>query len=223
MDASHSLRGHQFWPTALFTRTWEDHAREAPAIIERLYALKDQQAANIQSDVAPRAKADDGLFEGELNLLDDPHPGLAKLKAFLAQTVAQVVHVMTGKKVEPRRLAVRISDSWYHITNDGGFHDVHTHSQCSWCGIYYVRAGETGRGGKGAPNGGNRFYSPFMAGGRFQDFGSTYMDNAYVDPPAQDGMVIIFPAYLQHSALPYRGEEDRIVIAFNSQTMLRPE
>ena len=34
-------------------------------------------------------------------------------------------------------------------------------------------------------------------------------------------MVLLFPSYLLHSGLPYRGAQDRIVIAFNTQVHLR--
>ena len=89
---------------------------------------------------------------------------------------------------------------------------------CSWCGIYYLQIGESGqRSDGGAPNGGNRFYSPLRVGGGYKDFGNQYLDFNFVDPPIQDGLLILFPSYLMHSGLPYHGEKDRIVISFNSQ------
>jgi uncharacterized protein (TIGR02466 family) len=131
-----------------------------------------------------------------------------------------VSHV-NGGKAEPSRIEVEIPDSWYHITNDGGFHDAHYHGGCSWCGIYYVRLGDSGqKSGKGAPNGGSRFYSPHCGGGIYKDYGNKYLDSAYADPPVSDGTLLLFPAYLLHSGLPYRGEQDRIVIAFNSRSLL---
>jgi hypothetical protein len=41
-----------------------------------------------------------------------------------------------------------------------------------------------------------------------------------VDPKVEDGMLLIFPSYLLHSGLPYQGDVDRIVIAFNAQIFL---
>jgi hypothetical protein len=35
--------------------------------------------------------------------------------------------------------------------------------------------------------------------------------------------LLLFPAYLWHSGLPYRGEEDRIVLAFNARVFVKPE
>jgi hypothetical protein len=41
----------------------------------------------------------------------------------------------------------------------------------------------------------------------------------YYDPPLQEGLLLIFPSHLLHSGLPYRGESERLVIAFNAQAL----
>jgi hypothetical protein len=50
--------------------------------------------------------------------------------------VQQAVAHVNGSQLDPSRIRVEIRDSWFHITNSGGFHDAHTHGGCSWCGIY---------------------------------------------------------------------------------------
>lgn len=83
--------------------------------------------------------------------------------------------------------------------------------------MYYLQVGAAGAGAAdGAPNGGTRFYSPLAGGGRYQDYGNKYI-TAFVDPPIRDGLLILFPSYLLHSGLPYTGNEDRIVLAFNAR------
>jgi len=211
----------QFWPTNFYQRTWPEHSAHAPEIIGHLYAVRAKATAAIASGVAPAAKSGHGLFESEFDLFADSHPGLDRLKAFIGQSAQMAAAHANGANVDHRRLRVTIVDSWFHITNDGGFHDAHYHSGCSWCGIYYLQAGDSGRTASGgAPNGGNRFYSPFPSGGAFRDFGNSYLNVSYVDPPVRDGLLILFPSYLLHSALPYRGEKDRIVISFNAQVTL---
>ena len=66
----------------------------------------------------------------------------------------------------------------------------------------------------------SRFYSPIGTGGAFSDYGNAYLSSNRVDITPVDGMLLLFPSYLLHSALPYRGEKDRIVISFNSQVTL---
>ena len=209
----------QLWPTTFFVRKWKDHAKEADGIVEYLYELKSKADQNIASGIAPKAKSEVGLFESEFDLFQENHGGLARLKAFINETIQQVVSRLHGHQIPPSQIEVEIADGWFHITNDGGFHDAHGHQHCSWCGIYYVQIGDSGsQTNQGAPNGGNRFYSPYVIGGHYIDLGNSYLTSTYLDPPIEDGMLLLFPSYLQHSALPYRGETDRIVIAFNSRS-----
>lgn len=221
MSTPFDLMAKPFWATTFFHRLWQEHEQEAPGIIQYLYELKAKETTNIASGIAPSAKSPYGLFESRFDLFAADHPGLNKLKAFIGQSVQQAVAQVNGPKADPRRIRVGVVDSWFHITNDGGFHDAHHHGGCSWCGIYYLQVGDAGQSAPGgAPNGGNRFYSPLSRGGAYRDFGNKYLDLTYVDPPPRDGVLLLFPSYLLHSALPYRGQKDRIVISFNCQATL---
>lgn len=229
MTSTTDLLIMQFWPTTFYSRVWPEHRAEAAGIVEFLYQLRAKQNGNIASGVALGSKSAQGLFEGTFDLFAADHPGLNKLKAFIGQSVQLAVAHANGatagttapSPVDPRRIRVAIVESWFHITNDGGFHDAHYHSGCSWCGIYYLQVEDAAAKSDGsAPNGANRFYSPFAMGGGYKDYGNKYLDTSYVEPPLRDGQLILFPSYLWHSALSYRGQKDRVVIAFNSRSEL---
>lgn len=211
------------WPTLLFHIQWQDAAKWHPGMIEKLYALKAGEKTNIASGVAMSAKPEEGLFESRMDLLDAPQDDcLIALKVFFQQSVAAVVSKVNGDRVPAHQLVVDVKDSWFHITNDGGFHDAHYHGGCSWCGIYYIRAGDVPeRQPAHAPNGVNRFYSPIRIGAMQDDYGNDYLSANSTDVPPKDGMLILFPSFLLHSALPYRGSVDRLVVAFNSTTRIR--
>ena len=220
---SHAAAKH-FWTTSLFAFGWKQHGEEAPGIISFLYELRDAQQTNIASGIAAGAKSQTGLYESDFDLLDRKHEGIQKLKAFIQQSIKETVIHINRVSTDPARLNVEIADSWYHITNSGGFHDSHFHGHCSWCGIYYLQVGSSGnRENNGAPNGGNRFYSPLWHGGHYQDYGNAYLNETSVDPPISDGMLLVFPSFLMHSGLPYHGEQDRIVISVNTRTSLAPD
>jgi hypothetical protein len=119
-------------------------------------------------------------------------------------------------------LRVGIEGMWFQYSRDGAFHDVHTHGNCSWSGVYIVQidapAQRVSHPVYGAANGVTRLYGPpFTAlGGAFIDIG-----NAYLQPPHQDiepvpGQLLLFPSWLPHQAMPYGGETDRIIISFNA-------
>jgi len=220
-NLSPGFRGVQAWPTMFFLRPWANHAAHRDAIIAFLRGLQARQARPVASGVAEGMKSAQGLHEGSFDLLREPHESLTQLSRFIEETVAAAASIANGNEVPPDDLIVSIKDSWYHITNEAGFHDAHHHHGCSWCGIYYLEIGESGRPpGGGAPNGGSRFYCPFLTGGQYVDYGNRYLKGS-LDMPLENGLLLLFPSYLLHSGLPYRGAQDRIVIAFNSQVHVR--
>lgn len=219
--ADEELRGVQAWPTMFFTRRWREFAVEGPAIIAFLHELRSRQQRRVDSDVAVDAKSAEGLYESDFDLLRQPHEKLTKLVGFIEASLAAAVSVANGQEVPPQDLATTIVESWYHISNAGGFHDAHHHHACSWCGIFYLQIGDSGRpAAGGAPNGGSRFYSPLVRGGQYRDYGTKYLTET-IDAPLEDGLLLLFPSYLLHAGLPYRGARDRILIAFNAQVHVR--
>lgn len=216
-QSNYALSGTQVWSTMFFTRIWELHQQEQALILDYLKSLQHQQSRAIESGVAVGAKSGEGIYESGFDLFDQLNPSLQRLVKFISDSLCQAVCVANGQQANPTDLQIEFVDSWYHITNDGGFHDAHVHHGCSWCGIYYLEVGSSGvRVKNGAPNGGSRFYCPFGLGGGFRDYGNKYLSTS-VDPPMENGHLILFPSYLQHSGLPYAGEKDRVVIAFNAR------
>ena len=224
MSSDYDLRGRQSWPTMFFYRKWKDHPAEAPALIEFLYRLKNAAKNRIDSGVAVSAKAAGGIHESDFDLFLRDHAGLRKFVAWCEETVAQAVSVANGQRLRPDQLLVEFPEAWFHVTTDGGFPDAHYHGGCSWCGIFYVQSGDAAAStAAGAGNGISRFYSPQPTGGLLKDVGNAYLLSNRVDITPVDGLLILFPAYLLHSGLPYKGARDRIVIAFNSRTFLRQD
>lgn len=218
---AYGLKGIQLWPTMIFTRTWEHHGVEGPKVLAFLRDMQAGQSKVIDSSVAVGAKSAQGLYESHFDLFRSANESLRHLVQFIESSLALAVCVANNQEARPQDVVIDFIDSWYHITNAGGFHDAHVHHGCSWCGIFYLQIGSSGeRVGSSAPNGGSRFYSPFNLGGGYRDFGNKYL-SATIDPPIEDGQLMLFPSYLMHSGLPYRGEADRVVIAFNARVFIR--
>jgi len=112
---------------------------------------------------------------------------------------------------------------WFQVQNGAAFHDVHTHGNCTWSGVYYVQIDPVEERQRepqwGALNGATRFYSPLfpLLGGAYMDMGNAYLQNATLDVTPQEGELVLFPAFLPHKALPYVGSKDRIIVSFNAQ------
>jgi uncharacterized protein (TIGR02466 family) len=108
-------------------------------------------------------------------------------------------------------VSVEIHESWCHITQDAGYHDMHVHPNSSWSAIYYLETGDTDVTTK---NGVNRFYNPNNS--MYLDAGTAWVTaNTSIDMAAEAGMMVVFPSWVPHSAVQYRGDRDRIVIAAN--------
>jgi hypothetical protein len=67
----------------------------------------------------------------------------------------------------PMQLQVSIDGLWFQTSRSGAFHDVHTHGNCSWSGVYVVQvdaeAQRCSHPVYGAANGVTRLYGPPFA------------------------------------------------------------
>lgn len=119
-------------------------------------------------------------------------------------------------------LQVAIEGLWFQSSNQGAFHDVHTHGNCSWSGVYVVQvddaAARSAHPVYGAANGVTRLYGPPFAqlGGAHVDLGNAYLQPPSVDIDPLPGQLLLFPSWLAHQALPYAGALDRVIVCFNA-------
>lgn len=205
------------WTTDLFLCTNPYHELFKEPVLNAIKAHSAAAETAIASEVATTAKH--GLVESELDFLDADNPDLQALKQMLTDLVldcaASVNEPYWPEGAEPE---ADIIESWYHLTGNGGYHDAHSHPNCSWCGIYCLDPGESNLEDR---NGVNRFYDPRHNAAHYMDAGTAYLDGAgFWDLAPLAGQVVIFPSYLKHSALPYFGEQERVVLAFNAQVTL---
>lgn len=199
---------HAFWTTYVMEVGNPDHARIRQPLKDLFHRLEDEAADPIASGIAPEAKR--GLFESRFDVLDLQRPAIRELRGFIEEALdsALAFFSASGRK----EAEYEIHEAWAHITRDGGAHDHHCHPDSFWCGIYYVDIGDCDLATR---NGVNRFYSPVP---EYFDPATGNRLSAYEIEP-RDGLLTLFPGYLYHSALPYRGERERHVVAFNSRLL----
>jgi uncharacterized protein (TIGR02466 family) len=197
------------WQIPMYQAEWEDAAKYQEELLTVCYNLQKNQ---VTSGVAPGAKA--RLYESNFDFFKFNNDAVRSLLEWCRSTLFEAAKVANqGRWPGAARIGINIHESWCHITQNGGFHDMHTHPNSSWSGIYYIRAGESDLSTK---NGCNRFYSPYNPPA-YTDIGTRWSsETASIDLPAIDGQLVVFPSWLPHSALPYYGDIERVVIAFNS-------
>jgi len=203
------------WPTTLLAKRFAHHQKVNPALLELFYKHCERER---HGPLQAYASKDDLLSKYPL------HEELNELAEFIAEGIVEVAREANAGLWDPReKVRVNITGLWFQISNNHAFHEMHVHGNCSWSGVYYVRAGDCSKSPEShrgqQPNGITRFYGPHMehmAGG-FGDYGNYYLHNSSWDSYPEDGKLCVFPSHIKHMPFPYNGEEDRVIVSFHAQ------
>jgi len=218
---------HALWATPLSVFRWEEAPAVQALLVRVLQALRVGHEARSGVDTSlPRSAffaSDDDLVQ-RIQL-----PEWQRLLRFIVQSVGEAAKQANAGvwPVEGLDLQVAIEGMWFQISRGGAFHDVHTHGNCSWSGVYCVQVDPPQQRARhpawGAHNGVTRFYGPRFErlGGAHMDAGNAYLQAAHVDVEPVEGQLVVFPAWLPHQAMPYDGEAERIIISFNASVHVR--
>jgi len=202
------------WASHIYCFKDEKYSSKRAELTSHVYDLKNQGKTSGVTDIAKK-----NLFESKFDFFKSDLQAVQELKSFCEESLMHVVKDVNQYDDDfMNQLVPDIRESWTHITNNNGYHDAHKHLNTSWGGIYYLNAGECGEvedeDGILRMNGTNRFYSPIQY--FCLDPSMQYLRHDAADISPENGVLVIFPAYLLHSATPYIGKKDRVVISFNS-------
>ena len=209
---------HWLWPTPIGLHHYADAATLNPLLVSAFAEGRAAQERQRGEEPGPFFASDDDLLHRVK--LDEWKDFVGFLVSSLGDTAKQANREAWGG--QSLKLRIGIEGMWFQCSRSGAFHDVHTHGNCSWSAVYIVQIDEPERRVShpvyGAANGVTRLYGPHFTalGGAFVDIG-----NAYLQPPHHDiepvpGQLLLFPSWLAHQALPYDGEQERIIISFNA-------
>lgn len=206
----------QLWSTPLGVHHFAQ-AHEVNPLLVRVFRTMRATDERADPGAAFYASRDDLLQRIRL-------PEWEQLVRFIVDSIRQTV-VLANQGVWPEAtpgLQIALRGIWFQIANQGSHHDVHTHGNCSWSGVYCVQvdADAQRRAHRllGGANGVTRFYGPHFnhLGGAHMDFGNAYLQAAHLDVEPLPGQLVVFPSWLAHQAMPYDGESDRIIVSFNA-------
>lgn len=204
---------HRLWPTPIGVYRYAHAAAVNPGLVAAFTAIRGERTGDFYAspdDLHRRVTA-----EGWNHLLQ-----------FMVDGVARTAEDANAQAWAGRvqRIEVAIEGMWFQIANHGAAHDVHTHGNCSWSGVYVVQVDpqhvdpqhvDTGP----APgNGATRLYGPHFTtlGGGFADAGNTYLQQSTLDIAPVAGQLVVFPSWLAHQAMAYTGRLDRVIVSFNA-------
>lgn len=216
------------WPVPIATYQLAE-ANEVNAVLARVFqALRMTDALNAEqpSDFDVEKTTSKGFYASDDQLLKRIDlPEFHQLIKFFADSVQKTVGSVNKDVWPPGKISLQLEilGCWFQIQNGMAFHDVHTHGNCSWSGVYYVQVDDAPERVKhpelAEKNGVTRFYGPYSQwqAGAHMDIGNAYLQVNTVDVAPEAGKLVLFPAYLPHMAMPYEGERDRIIVSFNVQ------
>ena len=186
--------------TPIFTRRIHD----ADAMNAQLEALILERAASERGEAISNV----GGWQSSGDFLDAGDSSIETLRSHFRQAIVDVTsHATTA----PFQCRVEMR-GWANVNRSGHFNLAHRHGGNHWSGVYYVRIDPIEADD---PHQGRlEFRDPRAAAGIIPIPGTIMGGTLSVTPSA--GFLVVFPAWLDHQVLPFRGDGVRISIAFNA-------
>ena len=134
---------------------------------------------------------------------------LEESRFFINSISPQLNSVLTDMGWDIKKQEVKITGMWAVINKKNSSNAMHIHSNNYISAAYYVKAPKN--------CGDIVFYDPrFAATYRYPKISKTNKLNSnMVSFQPKEGMLVLFPSYLQHSVNVNKTDEERIVISFN--------
>jgi len=199
-DATHLWWGTQVWSASCC-------ASSLAPLRHAILALERSEKGNVKSNVGGwQSKA--GAFESVKTL-----PGIEKVRTAVYELVAQYVARITPRHAGGT-LHADVDTSWININRHADMNRPHTHSGFA-SGVFYVDSG-----GSHANESLLCFLDPRAqarqaALGWAEAVGNGWMETETMCKIPRAGLLVLFPAWLDHYVLPLRGPGPRISISFN--------
>lgn len=187
------------WPTILLQRSLPGHAA-ANQELARLIRALDKERDDLTTD-----------YLGG-NILVTDNPAIAWLRDCINKTV---IDYLRGLGMD---YAVNWSlQGWANINRRGDYHDLHNHPHAYLSGTYYVAMPErsdTKQNRKDVRPGCITFYDPRGSANMTAIKGDPQIEAEFTVTP-KPGLLLLWPAFVNHFVHPNLSDEDRISISYN--------
>ena len=133
------------------------------------------------------------------------HEALSELKEFCEASLADYFETVYCPSSD---LDLYITQSWFNYADSGEFHHVHYHPNSFISGVFYVQTD--------CNSDRITFFNPLPKNFRILSKTYTQFNSRDWWVPAQQGVLVLFPSYLDHDVPCVKHSETRISLAFNS-------
>lgn len=188
------------FPTPIYRHHWPASGDLNEALKTLILARRAASPSTARSNV--------GGWQSGHDLMSWGDPRLAELGQCINEAFGAAMEAEIGTRAFTCKLAVT---AWANVNGSGDYNRHHTHANNHWSGVYYVDLGQPDPGV--IPNGAIEFLDPRPAVGVYDLPGVQSVSTWTIQPAA--GEMLLFPSWLRHGVLPFRGSGERISIAFN--------
>ena len=185
------------YPTYLLTHQWEDY-KELNDDLYNIIIEKEKINEGITKSNAGGWHSDWDLLQWEGQAIQD----FTNMITFIAEEELKLSDI--NKQVD---LSIT---AWANIMRSGNYNVMHKHPNNIWSGCYYVR---TGNPDTSITNNGRIEFADPRTGNNMVTHDDIPCPQYQI--PTREGLMCIFPSYLDHFVHSYVGDEERISIAFN--------
>jgi uncharacterized protein (TIGR02466 family) len=184
--------------------------RRIDAMLPHNPALADL-ALRLRAAEPGTTKSNAGGWHSAGNIFEREEPEV-RLLAQHVQAAIQHVSVLAKQVTAPRVDFEATLYGWINVNGQGDYNTPHCHPGDTWSGVYYI---STGSEVADRPMSGRiEFIDPRGCCELAPTTGLAHGSSIWIGPV--DGMLLIFPSYLQHYVHPYFGTGERVTLAFNS-------
>ena len=125
---------HQFWHTPIGVHRFAQANAVNEVLVRVFQTMRATDAGAANGPIAFYASRDDLLQRIKLSEWE-------QLLAFIIDSVRQTV-VLANQGAWPEAkpgFHIAVRGMWFQISSQGSHHDVHTHGNCSWSGVYCLQ------------------------------------------------------------------------------------
>lgn len=182
-------------------------------LIPFLYELRDMES---ESDGRSNVN---GWQKNDLHHLDEMGPLKDVLMTNFDLYISKIheMYYMSENEEDTPRWSISMDNMFANLNGPGSFHVLHNHSGCNYSGVVYLQTPDQGQSCGNfylqAP-----FRSPWMGSMQAETTQDYY--NSF---ESQEGLALIFPAYMLHYVGPNMTDGDRIAVSFNMTAYFNQE
>ena len=176
-------------------------------LVSIIYDIHKKAPYEIQGNFPKGKHINDKLTSSDHNFFKIEKEPVIKLRSWILE---QLIIAYQNLKIKGNKVV--ITESWFHYTKKGGYHNYHTHPDCPLGGIFYIE--------DGGSKVGNSWINPIN--GYAHRISDIWCKPSY-ESQFVPGQLILFPGFILHSGKPHDGDGNRILCAFNSTPVLHNE